>query len=78
MVLPIRSASNESPVSPVRCAVSRANSGQCHRYTPYEMRPSHTSGANAPAGDSCPTHTLKPPIASPARSPQRTPDGRPS
>ncbi len=35
-----------------------------------------TSGPNAPAPDSWPTHTLKAPIASPASSAQRIPDGR--
>ncbi|TMK64371.1 MAG: hypothetical protein E6G60_06930 [Actinobacteria bacterium] len=43
-VTPSRRASSAAPLSPTRCSVSATNTGQCHRYSPYETFPIATNG----------------------------------
>src|SRR5262249_47298977 len=69
--------SRPAPDSPVRSWLTYWNSGQCHRYSPYEMRPTHTSGATlstratGPSGNSTAcvsiAATESPPMARPPR-----------
>ena len=41
-VIAQRTANSPIPAKPSRLAEQNTNTGQCHRYTPYEMRPSAT------------------------------------